>query len=306
MIESVETEQLPGAQLELCLRARATPLLRVGPVLAKLESLRPAGSTVDRALALWDSAPSIDRTRALVAVVSGSGALAGAGWARARGLSLQLVVHGPLTHETKEALAIWGMPTLTFASVVEATAEATRFVLSGAQLLPSLEGAAAVEAVRVTLGQELLRDLSSSAEEPSLLVAPAGASAAMLGSLLALRTRWPALRALALHAAAPGDVLPDLPLAGEARELLEAALQGPLDSVKVELRAISRAEAQSARLLAARDHGLCASHGGAASMQLAAQQAVRGAIAIICATGEREFSLDPPAIARSSARPLSA
>ncbi len=306
MIDSVETEKLAGARLELCMRARPTPLLRVGTVLAKLESLRPAGSAVDRSLAIWDSAAlTIDRARPLVAVVSGSGALAGAGWARARGLSLHLVVHGPLTHETNEALAIWGMRTSGVSSFVDAGAKASRLVSEGALLLPSLAGAAAAEAARKTLGEELLRDLESGAEEPSLLFAPAGGAAALVGSLHALRARWPSLRAIALHAAGPGDVLPDLPEADEAREFLEAALQEPLDSAPLELLSITRVEAQTARLLVARSHGLCASHGAAAALQIAAQQKARGAIAIVHATGEREFSLDPPATARSSARPRS-
>jgi cysteine synthase len=305
MIESVETEELPGAMLERGLRARPTPLLRLGSVLAKLESLRPSGSAVDRALALWGAAaPTVDRARPIVAVGSGSVALAGAGWARARGLSLHLVVHGPLTHETKEALAIWGMPTSSVASLAEAQPVVARLVSSGAQLLPSLEGGGAAEAVRATLGVELLRDLESSDVAPSILVAPVGASAALAGALLALRTRWPALRAIALHAAGPDDVLPDLPVAPEALHLLEAALRSPLDLMPVELLPITRAQAQAARLLAARSHGLCASHGAAAALQIAAEQAAGGAIAIIHATGEREFSLDPPA--RSSARPLSA
>jgi len=292
-----ETE-LPGAALETLLRARATPLLRAGGALAKLESLRPAGSAADRALGIWDDAlVALPARAALAAVVDANEALAASAWARARSLALQLFIHGPVTHEISETLRLWGLPDERAATRREAQALCERALAAGAQLLPDLDGSRAAESIRIALGAELRLDLDGAFADralagPRALVGPAGAPALLAGVLLSLRERWPALRAVALHAATGDLRLPELPSREDAIGLLEAALQTDLASARVELRAISREEAHAARLRAARAHGLSASHAAAAALSVA-QELAGDSLSLVTATGEREFSLDP-------------
>ena len=238
---------------------RPTPLFAVGKTLLKLELLRPSGGAEDRALGLWQIAPP----QAFVSATGGA-ALAAAAWARARGVRLQVDLRGPITHEVREALRIWG--------VQEGRA--------GTELEP-LDGDLAVRQVQRTLGQELLGQLAEAqVEKLQLLVAPAGARAALLGAAQALLQEHPGLRVLGLLAA--DEELPELPR--------EAELPG------VELLKVTRAECAQARSEVARELGLLASHASAAAVVVARRSGLR-AIALFTSTGEREFSLDaaPPA-----------
>lgn len=253
-----------------------TPLLRVGRALAKLELLRPTGGADDRALAAWDAA-GLDPGARAVAVCTMGGALAGAAWARARGVSLHLLVHGPLTHEAQKIIEIWG-PELEHLASPEAAQRRAQALSTEATLLVPLDGKVAANAAARSLGAELLRDLDEAQQIPSVLVAPAGARAALLGALQALRARWPAVRAVALVAASREDELPELPPASAA----------DLDP-SIELRALTRAEAAEARAWLTRTAGLLASHAAAAAVQAADEL---GGVALVTSTGEREFSLD--------------
>jgi cysteine synthase len=197
-------------------------------------------------------------------------ALAGAAWARARGIDLHQIVHGPLTHEGRKALELWGFAFEHVASAAEALRRAAQQSAS-ATLLPPLDGSVAAAAFAASIGPEL-RQLDT---EPRALIAPAGARAALLGTVTALRERWPRLRAIALVAASPADVLPELPQ--------DSDLDG------VELRAVTRAEAVAARAWLTRSAGLLAAHASARAVQLADELA---GLALVTSAGEREFSLE--------------
>jgi hypothetical protein len=209
-----------------------TPLLRWGDALLKLELLRPRGSVSDRA-------PGPSGPVAL----SGNQALS---FARP---GAEFALRGVVTHEMRQALAIWG----------------ARIVASAPPWHPDQAAFAA------SLGRELLEQL---AQAPALIVCPAGEVEALAGAAVALRQRWPQVRAVALVAA---DVeLPDLPRA--------AGLPPGIEAV-----AVSRAAAMQARAQVGRELGLLANHAGAAAAAFARQH---GGVAIVTAVGEREFSLE--------------
>jgi hypothetical protein len=284
-IVTTETEPA-GTAIDRFLRARPTPLLQISErVIAKLESLRPAGCVDDRALAIWD--PFGEKSNPLVACLPGHAVLAGAGWARARGVSLHALVYGPVTHEVAETLLLWGARITRFESRDAAAVHARMLDQGGETVLPALDGAEAIAAVRETLGRELAAQLESAKFVPSVIVAPAGAVAALIGSVAAPGK----IRAVALCAASPVDVLPELPERAAVESLF--AMTG----LHVELVPIARDRAQLARAQLARSHGLSASHAAAACVSHA-QSIVAGdanalALALVTATGEREFSLDP-------------
>jgi cysteine synthase len=245
------------------LTQRPTPLLRWRGALLKLELLRPGGGFDDRALSIFPELPR--GSDASLAATAGA-ALAAAGWARRRGVRLRVALHGAASHEMIEALRLWGAMFERLSTREEALRRAREL---GGELLPPLDGPkAAVELAR-TLGQELLEDISSA---PASVIAPAGAAAALLGAVQAVRTRWPKVRAIALTAS--DEELPELPRDGE--------FPG------AETRAVSFAEAARARSDLARSAGVLASHAAAAAAALAAE----GGLAIVTAAGEREFSLE--------------
>jgi hypothetical protein len=275
-----------GTAIDRFLRARPTPLLQISDrVIAKLESLRPAGCVDDRALAIWD--PFGEKGNPLVACLPGHAVLAGAGWARARGVSLHALVYGPVTHEVSETLLLWGTKVTRYESRSAAEVDARRLEHQGELVLPALDGDAAIGEARETLGAELAAQLQAAKSCPTIVVAPAGAVAALVGSLRALGN----LNALALYAASPADVLPELPERAEAEQLFAKITS------RVDLVPIARDRAQLARAQLARSHGLSASHAAAACVSHA-QSIIAGdanaiALALVTATGEREFSLDP-------------
>jgi cysteine synthase len=242
---------------------RPTPLLRWRGALLKLESLLPSGSVDDRAVGIFAQLPR--ETRAALAA-SATGAIAAAGWARRHGIALTVALYGAASQEMLEVLRLWGAQFERFASREEALRRAHAL---GGELLPSLDGPKAVVHLSRTLGEEVLRDVSS---PPTVVVAPAGASAALLGTVHALRTRWPKVRAIALTAA--DKELPELPREDE--------FPG------AETRAISFSEASRARSDLARSAGVLASHAAAAAAAVAGE----GGLAIVTAAGEREFSLE--------------
>ncbi|HWE23867.1 MAG TPA: pyridoxal-phosphate dependent enzyme [Myxococcales bacterium] len=242
---------------------RSTPLLRWRGALLKLECLRPSGGFDDRALAIFPALPR--GIEATLAATAGS-ALAAARWARVHGIQLHVALYGAASHEMIEALRLWGATFERFPTRQEALLRSRQ--LRG-EVLPPLDGPrAAVELAR-TLGEELLQDVPSA---PAVVIAPAGASAALLGTVHALRTRWPEVRAVALTAA--DEELPELPR--------DAGFPG------IETRAVSFAEASRARSDLARSGGLLASHAAAAAAALAGENG----LAIVTSAGEREFSLE--------------
>jgi cysteine synthase len=265
--------------------ARCTPLLRVGRALAKLESQRPSGGVEDRLLGLWEIGPFRGE---VLACGSAGAALAGAAWARARGVQLRQIVHGPLTHEARKALELWGLPFTHVATRFEALQRVAReHKPGGPTVLAELDGWAASLRAAGELGAELLADLDEAGAAPGALVAASGATAALCGCALVLQKRWPDLAVVAL-CAAPGEV--ELPELG-----------GPLEAFSAlpnfSARAVTRAEAAQARRELARSTGLLAGHASAAAIavagQLAAQlPAERWAVALCTSTGERELSLD--------------
>ena len=216
------------------LQGRATPLLRWGPALLKLELLGPPRRLVTQ--------PGVLEAR-------GNAALAAA--AGVRGLTI--VPRGPFTHEVRKGLELWG----------------ARLDPSARPTLASTDSDEAALLFQRTLGEELRQQLS---EPPPLLVAPAGERAALLGALLALRTRWPSVRGLAL--AASDEELPDLP----------AEVDSAFERV-----AVSRAQARVARARLARELGLLAGHASAAAAVYAFEH---GGLALVSTPGEREFSLE--------------
>jgi cysteine synthase len=243
---------------------RPTPLLRWRGALLKLESLRPAGGADDRALGMFPQLPR--GSQASLAATAG-GALAAAGWARRLGVQLAVAVHGATSHEMREALRVWGARFEVLPSREAAMKRARE--LPGTPL-PPLDGPRAAAEFARTLGAEVLADLAAA---PSAVVGPAGATAALLGTLQALRSRWPEVRAIALVAA---DVeLPELPLA--------------MDMPGLELRRVSFAEAARARAELARTSGVLASHAAAAAANVARGE---GGLALVTSAGEREFSLE--------------
>ena len=243
---------------------RPTPLLRWRGALLKLDSLRPGGGVDDRALGIFPRLPR--GSQASLAATAG-GALAAAGWARRVGVGLAVVVHGALTQEMRETLRVWGARFEQAPSREDAMHRARE--LPGIPL-PPLDGPkAAIECAR-TLGAEVLADLQAA---PAAVVAPAGAMAALLGTLQAVRSRWPEVRGVALVAA---DVeLPELPLRADVPGL--------------ERRRVSFAEASRARAELARTSGVLASHAAASAAQVAVEL---GGIALVTSAGEREFSLE--------------
>ncbi|HTO97946.1 MAG TPA: hypothetical protein VMK66_12935 [Myxococcales bacterium] len=165
------------------------------------------------------------------------------------GPGAEIALRGAVTHEMRKALEIWG----------------ARIVERGAPWHPD------PAVFEQTLGAELLDQL---AEEPELIVGPAGEAEALLGAAAALRKKWPAVRTVALVAA---DVeLPDLPRSPD----LPAA---------VERVAVSKAQAAQARARLGRELGLLASHAGAAAADYAREH---GGVALVTSAGEREFSLE--------------
>jgi len=242
---------------------RPTPLLRWRGALLKLESLRPSGGVDDRALGIFPELPR--GAQAKFAGTAGAG-LAAAGWARRRGVQLAVTVHGAITHEMREGLRIWCAQVEQLPSPDAALCRARE--LPGIQL-PPLDGPEAIAEVARTLGAELLADLTS---VPARVVAPAGAAAALLGVLQALRALWPDVRGFALIAA--DCELPELPC--------EAKLPG------LEVRPVTFSEAARAREELARSTGVLASHAAAA----AALSVGEGGVALITSAGEREFSLE--------------
>jgi cysteine synthase len=279
------------------LLAPRTPLLRVGAALLKLEALRPSAGFDDRALPLWDSLPGGDLPAGADAVFAGSAgaALAAAGWARARGVNLTAIVHGALPHEARETLGIWRLPWQAAPSREAALALAARRADQGARLLPPLDGPQAVAVFERTLGAELLGDLEGAQLSPALLVAPAGAAAALAGAVRALRPLFPSVQPLLLVPRASGDELPELPAAESAP---------PIDIPGVRREAVTRAEAARARAELALELGLLAGHAGALAAQIARRSAVAAgscAVALVGSAGEREFSLDAANDARQVA-----
>ncbi|HEX9605360.1 MAG TPA: pyridoxal-phosphate dependent enzyme [Myxococcales bacterium] len=246
------------------LSQRPTPLLRWRGALLKLESLRPGGGADDRALGIFPQLPR--GSQASLAATAG-GALAAAGWARRLGVELTAAVHGALSHEMREALRVWGARFELLPSREAAMRRARE--LPGTPL-PPLDGPKAAAEYARTLGAEVLADLAAA---PAAVVGPAGAPAALLGTLQALRSRWPGVRGIALIAA---DVeLPELPLG--------------MDVPGLELRKVSFAEASRARADLAQTSGVLASHAAAAAAAVAANE---GGLALITSAGEREFSLE--------------
>jgi cysteine synthase len=243
---------------------RPTPMLRWRGALLKLELLRPSGGTDDRALGIFPSLPA--GSRASLAATAG-GALAAAGWARRQRVQLSVVVHGPIPHEMRESLRIWGA---RFEHVPSREAALLRARELEGTPLPPLDGPKAAVELERTLGAEVLADLAA---PPSALVAPAGATASLLGTVQALRSRWPGVRGIALVAA--DAEMPELPHRG--------ALPG------LEVRPISFAEATRARSELARTSGVLASHAAAAAAAVAAEH---GDVALVTSAGEREFSLE--------------
>lgn len=138
---------------------------------------------------------------------------------------LLVALRGPVTHEMRETLKIWGV----------------KLVERGERYVPPM--------------------LEIDAE---LVVAPAE-------DLVAVRAR----RRVALVAAE--EELPDLPRSIDL-------------SPEVERVAVTRAQAAAARSRVARELGLLATHAGAAAAVYAHDH---GGVALLCAPGEREFSLDP-------------
>jgi cysteine synthase len=243
---------------------RPTPLLRWRGALLKLESLRPGGGADDRAVGIF---PQLPRGGQATLAATAGGALAAAAWARRLGVQLAVVVHGAITHEMRETLRIWGAA-FERAPSREAAMHRAR-ELAGTPL-PPLDGPkAALECAR-TLGGEVLADLES---PPAAVVGPAGATAALLGMLQAVRSRWPQTRGIALVAAE--TELPELPLRAEVPGF--------------EVRRISFADASRARADLARTSGVLASHAAAAA---AAAAAAEGGLALVTSAGEREFSLE--------------
>jgi cysteine synthase len=246
------------------LSQRPTPLLRWRGALLKLESLRPGGGADDRALGILPQLPR--GSQASLAATAG-GALAAAGWARRHGVQLAVAVHGAISHEMREALRVWGA---RFEHLHSREAAMHRARELPGTALPPLDGPRAAAECARTLGAEVLADLRSA---PAAVIGPAGAVAALLGTLQAVRSRWPQARGIALVAA---DVeLPELPLRTEMPGF--------------ELRPVSFAEASRARAELARSSGVLASHAGAAAAAVAAGG---GGLALISSAGEREFSLE--------------
>jgi hypothetical protein len=176
--------------------------------------------------------------------LSGNQALAAAQSARGR---IALALRGAVTHEMREALRIWGATLLPHApDPPDLSADFAR-----------------------TLGEELAGELE---ESPPLLVAPAAESAALLGTLRALRAKWPTVRGVAL--VAEDEELPDLP-----RE----------SPPGVERLAVSRRRASDARARLARELGLLAGHASAAAADYAREH---GGVALVTGPGEREFSIE--------------
>ncbi|MFL5310608.1 MAG: pyridoxal-phosphate dependent enzyme [Myxococcales bacterium] len=243
---------------------RPTPVLRWRGALLKLESLLPSGGADDRALGIL---PDLARGAQASLAATAGGALAAAGWARRHGVQLAVAVHGAISHEMREALRVWGA---RFEQAPSREAAMHRARDLPGTLLPPLDGPRAAAECARTLGAEVLADLRSA---PAAVVGPAGATAALLGTLQAVRTRWPQVRGIALVAA---DLeLPELPL--------RSAMPG------FELRPVSFAEASGARAELARSSGVLASHAAAAAAAVAAGL---GGLAILSSAGEREFSLE--------------
>ncbi|GAC1340768.1 MAG: hypothetical protein NVSMB23_11480 [Myxococcales bacterium] len=267
---------------------RPTPVLRFGRALLKLELLRPSAGVDDRALALWDKFAAARPMGQRPAVFAGSAgaALAAAGWARARGVALSVVIHGAVVHEARESLRIWAVPFELARSRDEALARVASRARDGATALPPLDGDEAAAAFAGSLGKELLDDAAAAGLEPALLVSPAGPRGALLGALAALRERFPRARGIALCTASAAEELPELP----SRDALQADARP-----EIELRAVSRAQAAAARAELARTLGLLAGHGAALAALVARDAAVPEgccAIALVTSVGEREFSLD--------------
>lgn len=243
---------------------RPTPMLRWRGALLKLELLRLSGGVDDRALGIFPPLPP--GARASLAATAG-GALAAAGWARRHRIELSVVVHGAISHEMRESLRVWGA---RFEHVASREAALLRVRELDGTPLPPLDGPRAAVELQRGLGAEVLADV---AMPPEAVVAPAGAAAALLGTLQALRSRWPGVRGIALVAA--GDELPELPR--------RSSLPG------LEVRPISFDQASRARSELARTSGVLASHAAAAAAAVAAEH---GGIALVTSAGEREFSLE--------------
>ena len=232
-----------------------TPLLRWGAGLLKLDLLGTSGTTSGRVAEAWDFGGAAEA----VIAASGNAAIAAAGRARACGVRLLVAPRGVFTHEMRETLQLWGVQ-------LDPSARPT---------VPALDSGAAVAIYARTLGAELLAQLLAQLEvAPPLLVCAGGEGAALLGALEALRSKWPAVRGVALVAA--DEELPDLP-----REV--ALPEG------IERLAVPRAQAARARTRLARELGLLASHASAAAAAYAHEH---GGVALITAPGEREFSLE--------------
>lgn len=207
-----------------------TPLLRWGSAMLKLDMGR-----------LW---PAWEPARSGAVEATGNVAIAAAEWARRKRLEIAIVPRGVFTHEMREILKLWGVPMAD---------EAT---------LPPLDSDAAVAIFARTYREEL-------PAKPSLVVAPAGDRAALLGATSALGVRGVAL-------VAADEELPDLPRSADLPDAVERV-------------AVTRAQAAAARAQVARELGLLAGHAAAAAAVYANQH---GGIALVMSPGEREFSLD--------------
>jgi hypothetical protein len=287
------SERPPPACAEPALVLRPPLLVEAGRALAVLESVLPGGAD-QRALTLWDPLlPSLQRGLVVIAAGNACASLAGAAWARARGMRLRAVLFGAVTHEQRETLALWGA-TCTQADDRDAAQERARELasLGVGFLLPPLDGAGGVVEVERSLGLALARALEERKQMCGLLVGPAGARAVLLGAFAALRGRAGTLRCVALVAASPEDVLPELPLPLLwPKHPSQAWTSGAIELFPVTLQA-----ARSARDSLGK-RGFSLSHAAAATLactEALASSLEPGAAALALCTqsAEHEFSLD--------------
>jgi hypothetical protein len=148
--------------------------------------------------------------------------------------------------------------------------------------------------VERSLGLALSRAMEERKQTCGLLVGPAGARAVLLGAFAALRGRAGGLRCVALVAASPEDVLPELPLPVLwPKHPSQAWSSGAIELFPVTLQAARAARASLGK------RGFSLSHAAAATLACAEALAASlepgtAALALCTQAGEHEFSLDPP------------